>query len=77
MNFFESQDTAKRNTGKLISLFALAVLSLIVVTNLLVMALFSFGATSMTSMAATATFQFDPAQFLIIGAIVTSSSAFW
>ena len=72
MNFFESQDTAKRNTGKLISLFALAVLSLIVVTNLLVMALFSFGATSMTSMAATANFQFDPAQFLIIGAIVTS-----
>ncbi|MFT7208173.1 MAG: hypothetical protein ACI9JU_002942, partial [Pseudohongiellaceae bacterium] len=37
MNFFESQDTAKRNTGKLIFLFALAVLSLIVITNLLVM----------------------------------------
>jgi len=35
MNFFESQDTAKRNTGKLIFLFVLAVLSLIIVTNLL------------------------------------------
>jgi Zn-dependent protease with chaperone function len=71
MNFFESQDTAKRNTGKLIFLFALAVLSLIVITNLLVMALFTFGGTATTSMAATSSFQFDPAQFLVIGAIVT------
>jgi Zn-dependent protease with chaperone function len=72
MNFFESQDTAKRNTGKLIFLFALAVISLIVITNLLVMALFSFGGTAMTSKAATSSFHFDPAQFLIIGAVVTS-----
>lgn len=72
MNFFESQDTAKRNTGRLILLFALAVLSLIVITNILVMALFSFGGTATTSMAFTSSFQFDPMQFLIIGAIVSS-----
>ena len=72
MNFFESQDTAKRNTGKLIFLFALAVLSLIVITNLLVMAAFSFGGAGMTSMAATTGFHFDPMMFLIIGAIVSS-----
>lgn len=72
MNFFESQDTAKRNTGKLIFLFALAVLSLIVITNLLVMAIFSFSGNGMTSMAATTRFQFDPMMFLIIGALVIS-----
>ena len=72
MNFFESQDTAKRNTGKLIFLFVLAVLSLIIVTNLLVMAIFSFSGTGMTSMAATTRFQFDPMLFLIISAIVAS-----
>lgn len=72
MNFFESQDTAKRNTGKLILLFILAVLSLIVITNLLVMAVFSFAGTGMTSMAATTRFEFDANLFLIIGAIVSS-----
>ena len=36
MNFFESQDLARRNTKLLLFLFALAVLSLIVLTNLLV-----------------------------------------
>jgi Zn-dependent protease with chaperone function len=40
MNFFESQDIAKRKTGRLIVLFALAVVSLIAITNLLVLALF-------------------------------------
>ncbi|MEZ5491303.1 MAG: M48 family metallopeptidase [Gammaproteobacteria bacterium] len=40
MNFFESQDRAKRKTGRLILLFGLAVVSLIAVTNLLVIALF-------------------------------------
>ena len=72
MNFFESQDTAKRNTGKLIFLFALAVLSLIVITNLLVMAVFSFGGTGMMSMADTTGFHFDLMTFLIIGGIVSS-----
>ncbi|MBT8147004.1 MAG: M48 family metallopeptidase, partial [Gammaproteobacteria bacterium] len=40
MNFFESQDIARRNTGRLIFLFALAVISLVVITNVLVMVLF-------------------------------------
>jgi Zn-dependent protease with chaperone function len=72
MNFFESQDTAKRNTGRLIFLFALAVLSLIVITNLMVMVVFSFAETGMTSMAATTRFTFDTTTFLTIGAIVSS-----
>ena len=72
MNFFESQDTAKRNTGKLIFLFALAVLSLIVITNLLVMAVLSFSGAGMTSMNAKTGVHFDPMMFLIIGAIVSS-----
>ncbi|MCP5345484.1 MAG: M48 family metalloprotease [Gammaproteobacteria bacterium] len=40
MNFFESQDIAKRKTGRLIFLFALAVISLIAITNILVIAIF-------------------------------------
>lgn len=75
MNFFESQDTAKRNTRKLISLFALAVLSLIIVTNVLVIAIFGFAETSTTGttgMAAAADFQFDITTFLLIGALVSA-----
>lgn len=72
MNFFESQDTAKRNTGKLIFLFGLAVLSLIVVTNLLVMVIFGLAETGTTSMAATTDFRFDLTTFLLIGAVVSS-----
>ena len=72
MNFFESHDKARHNTGKLIFLFALAVLSLIVITNFLVMAVLSFGGAGMTSMAATTGVHFDPMMFLIIGAIVSS-----
>lgn len=71
MNFFESQDTAKRNTKKLFLLFALAVVSLIVITNLLVMAVFGFAATGTTSMAATTDFQFDMDIFLLVGVAVT------
>lgn len=37
MDFFRSQDIARRNTVKLVVLFALALLSLIAITNLLVM----------------------------------------
>ncbi|OYW93668.1 MAG: peptidase, partial [Alishewanella sp. 32-51-5] len=40
-NFFQQQDLARRNTKVLILLFALAVLALIVLTNLLVMVSFS------------------------------------
>jgi len=37
MDFFSSQDVARRNTSKLIILFALAVISMVVLTNLVVM----------------------------------------
>jgi len=42
MNFFQAQDSARRNTTRLVIFFTLAVLSLIVFTNLLVMVLFGF-----------------------------------
>ena len=42
MNFFESQDRTRKNTFLLVSLFALAVITLIIITNLLVMVVFGF-----------------------------------
>ncbi len=44
MNFFESQDRARRKTGQLVFLFALATLSLVGLTNLLIGLLSSFSA---------------------------------
>ena len=37
MNFFESQDRVRKNTAKLVFLFVLAVVALVIMTNLLVM----------------------------------------
>ena len=42
MNFFESQERARKHTGLLVVLFVLAVLALIVMTNLLVMVVFGY-----------------------------------
>jgi Zn-dependent protease with chaperone function/uncharacterized tellurite resistance protein B-like protein len=42
MNFFSSQDIARKKTGRLVVFFSLAVLSLIVMTNLLIMAVFGY-----------------------------------
>ncbi|MFA7634079.1 MAG: M48 family metallopeptidase [Thiohalomonadaceae bacterium] len=42
MNFFESQDRVRKNTLQLVLLFALAVVSLIVMTNILLMMTFGF-----------------------------------
>jgi Zn-dependent protease with chaperone function len=42
MDFFQSQDKAKSNTTKLIVLFSLAVVSIIILTNLLVLVVFGF-----------------------------------
>ena len=42
MDFFESQDSARRNTKFLILLFVLAVLSLVVLSNLMLFALMNF-----------------------------------
>ena len=49
MDFFESQDTAKRNTTRLVVMFILAVLSLIVLTNLLVLVAFGLATPSVVA----------------------------
>lgn len=72
MDFFSSQESAKRNTTKLYLLFGLAVLSLVIVTNIFVMFVFGFASTQMTSMAATQTMRIDWQQFLIVGAAVAA-----
>lgn len=72
MDFFSSQESAKRNTTKLYLLFGLAILSLVAVTNIFVMFVFGFASTQMTSMAATQSMIFDWQQFLIVGAAVAA-----
>lgn len=47
MNFFEAQDRARRNTGGLILLFVLAVLGLIVLTNLLLIGVLVYSQTGL------------------------------
>ena len=42
MNFFESQDRVRKNTFQLVFLFALAVITLIIMTNLLFMVVFGY-----------------------------------
>ncbi|MEN8142878.1 MAG: M48 family metallopeptidase, partial [Thermodesulfobacteriota bacterium] len=42
MDFFSAQDQARRNTGRLVMFFTLAVISLVAMTNLLVMAVFGY-----------------------------------
>ena len=42
MNFFESQDRVRKNTAQLVFLFAMAVITLIIMTNLLIMMAFGF-----------------------------------
>ena len=72
MDFFQAQDSARRNTRSLVVFFAMAVLSLIVVTNLLVMVLFGFLRTG--DQAITLGFiaaQFDWEVFFLIGACVS------
>lgn len=69
MNFFESQDHARKQSLWLVLFFALAVISLVVLTNLLVMFVFGFiesqGLAIDTAMA-----QFDWQTFFSIGALV-------
>lgn len=48
MNFFKAQDKARRHTSRLIFLFALAVICLIILTNLLFIATFSYMGTDET-----------------------------
>ncbi|MFK7864165.1 MAG: M48 family metallopeptidase [Pseudohongiellaceae bacterium] len=72
MNFFASQESAKKNTTKLYLLFVVAILSLIVVTNVFVMFLFGFASTQTTSMAATQSWVVDWEQFLVVGGAVAA-----
>ncbi|MCZ6471039.1 MAG: M48 family metallopeptidase [Gammaproteobacteria bacterium] len=71
MDFFQAQDTARRNTTRLVIFFILAVLSLIVITNLLVMVLFGFIETGEegVTLNAIAT-QFDWQVMLVVSAAV-------
>jgi Zn-dependent protease with chaperone function len=72
MNFFKSQDEARRNTGRLVVLFALAVVSLIVMTNLLVMLVFGYFSVEQAGSIGFHQFMqlIDWRMFLIIGAAV-------
>ncbi len=73
MNFFRSQDNARRNTGRLVILFFLAVVSLILLTNLLVMFVFGYirieSGTGLDN--ASLISQIDWQTFLVIAAAVT------
>ncbi|MDG2391905.1 MAG: heat-shock protein HtpX, partial [Thalassotalea sp.] len=73
MDFFQSQQQAKRNTSRLVVLFSLAIISLIVMTNLLVMLLFGFFAIEDGTLPSTDTVaqQFDWQTFIFIGISVT------
>ena len=71
MDLFQAQDSARRNTARLVIFFTLAVLSLIVITNLLVMVLFGFVETGEQGVTLnTIAARFDWQVFLVIGACV-------
>jgi len=73
MNFFQSQDDARQNTKRLVFFFALAVIGLIVITNVLVMLLFGFlGNTEEQLTLDAVSNQFDWRTFLTIGALVSA-----
>ena len=71
MDFFQAQDNARKSTTRLVVLLGLAVLSLIVITNLLVMVLFGYfkmqDELSMTNVV----HEFDWTTFLTVGAAVS------
>ncbi|MDH5387086.1 MAG: M48 family metallopeptidase [Gammaproteobacteria bacterium] len=75
MNFFKSQDVARKNTLLLVTLFSLAIISLVILTNILVMVVFGYIDSNTIS---TETFndQFDWPTFLLVGAAVTSIIVF-
>ena len=71
MNFFQSQAKARSQTNRLVLLFVLAVISLIVLTNLLVMGLFGyFGLEGQAITLAYIKDQFDWQKFLTISVVV-------
>lgn len=78
MNFFELQDHARQSTAKLVMLFTLAVFTLIILTNLLVMfTLGQFDVQTMPHMSLnTFLMQFDWDLFLLVGLGVVAVVAF-
>jgi Zn-dependent protease with chaperone function len=70
MDFYQAQDDARRGTTRLIVYFILAVISLVIVTNLLVMLVFGYvdgpGQLTLQDVAS----QFDWLTFFAIGALV-------
>lgn len=71
MNFFQAQDNARQNTTRLVILFGLAVISLILMTNLLVMAVMSYFNTHGVVSWQKFYDQFDWSLFLMVGVGVT------
>ncbi|MEE9560279.1 MAG: M48 family metallopeptidase [Acidiferrobacterales bacterium] len=71
MNFFESQDRVRKNTAKLVFLFALAVIILIIMTNLLVMMAFGYVNSEQLRDSETLIQQMDWQAFVAVGAGVS------
>lgn len=74
MDFFQAQDTARRKTGRLVLLFALAVISLIAITNVLV--LVTLGLTSAEAGSEPAIADIEPAVFIVISLAVIAVVGF-
>ncbi|MBT8433763.1 MAG: M48 family metalloprotease, partial [Gammaproteobacteria bacterium] len=72
MNFFESQDRVRSNTFQLVTLFLLAVITLIVMTNLLVMTVFGYVGSAQLQDEETFLQQFDWRTFAMVSAAVAA-----
>ncbi|MEQ8954691.1 MAG: M48 family metallopeptidase, partial [Gammaproteobacteria bacterium] len=70
MDFFESQETARKNTGKLVLLFGLAVFSLVLITNILFVVSFGVVNLNSASVATGTVFRFDWQIFAISGTVI-------
>jgi Zn-dependent protease with chaperone function len=71
MNFFESQDRVRKNTTVLVVLFVLAVIALIIMTNVLVMIVFGFIDSEQLRDGGTLVRQMDWKTFAAVGAGVS------
>ena len=72
MNFFAAQDKARRHTGRLVLLFSVAVICLVILTNLLLIGTFAYMETSETySFSKAFSDTYDPNISLVITAGVT------
>ncbi|MBC53947.1 MAG: hypothetical protein CMQ34_08960 [Gammaproteobacteria bacterium] len=74
MDFFRAQDVARRKTGRLVLLFALAIISLIAITNALV--LVTLGLTSTSAGGAPVFTDVEPAVFVSISLAVLAVVGF-